>query len=93
MFLLRSDTNLFIAGPFYGAGLIAKLISTRQRLWGDATQKRLGVTNSMLRDMASLKMMGLNEVVGETVQNERVAETKKMEKWAWIKVWQNVIGK
>jgi len=46
----------------------------------------------MLSDMTGLKMTGLNEAVGEIVQNERVLETKRMESWAWIKVWQNVIG-
>jgi hypothetical protein len=46
----------------------------------------------MLREMSSLKMMGLDEVVGENVQAERVAETKRLESWAWIKIWQNVIG-
>jgi ATP-binding cassette subfamily C (CFTR/MRP) protein 1 len=62
------------------------------KLWADATQKRLAITSSMLREMSSLKMMGLDEVVGENVQAERVAETKRLESWAWIKIWQNVIG-
>jgi ATP-binding cassette subfamily C (CFTR/MRP) protein 1 len=72
--------------------VVANLIGNRQKLWADATQKRLAITSSMLREMSSLKMMGLDEVVGENVQAERVAETKRLESWAWIKIWQNVIG-
>jgi hypothetical protein len=45
----------------------------------------------MLRNMGSMKAIGLNDVVGETVQKERMAETKVMERWSWIKAWQNVI--
>ena len=65
----------------------------RQKLWVSATQRRLAVTSSMLRDMEGLKMMGLNHVVGESVQNERVIETKKRSSWSWMVVWQNAIGK
>lgn len=91
MTILVSFTNHAIIVPFYGASVVARLIGGRQRLWGDATQRRLGITGAMLKDMGSLKMMGLNDVVGEKVQTERVAETKVMERWAWLKVWQNTI--
>lgn len=74
-----------------GASIVAKLIGDRQKLWADATQKRITTTNMMLRDMSGLKMMGLTEVIGEIVQDERVRETKQMESWAWINVWQNVV--
>lgn len=37
-------------------------------------------------------MMGLTEIVGDIVQFERVRETEQMEAWAWVKVWQNVVG-
>jgi len=79
-------------GPFYGAALVAKHMPERQKTWADATQRRLAVTSSMLRDMDGLKMMGLNEVVGETVQNERILETNKRNRWVWMVVWQNAIG-
>jgi hypothetical protein len=46
----------------------------------------------MLKDMSGLKMMGLTDVVGDIVQEERVKETKQMESWGWINTWQNVIG-
>ena len=47
----------------------------------------------MLRDMSGLKMMGLTEVIGEIVQDERARETKQMEAAGWINVWQNVVCK
>jgi ATP-binding cassette subfamily C (CFTR/MRP) protein 1 len=75
-----------------GASVVAKLIGDRQKLWADATQKRITSTGSMLRDINGLKMTGLSEVMGDLVQDERVRETKQMEAWAWIKVWQNVVG-
>jgi len=46
----------------------------------------------MLRDMDGLKLMGLNEVLGEAVQDERVVETKKRNSWVWMIVWKNAIG-
>jgi ATP-binding cassette subfamily C (CFTR/MRP) protein 1 len=76
-----------------GASFVAKLVGDRQKLWADATQKRITTTSSMLRDMSGLKMMGLADFVGEIVQDERIRETKQMESWAWINTWKNVIGK
>jgi len=42
--------------------------------------------------MSGLKMMGLTEVMGDLLQAERIRETQKMEAWAWINVWKNVVG-
>jgi hypothetical protein len=47
----------------------------------------------MLNEMKSLKMMGLSEMMGDIVQEERVKETKRMEGFSWIKLWQNVVCK
>lgn len=46
----------------------------------------------MLSQMKSVKMIGLSGILGDIVQNERVKETRRMESWAWIMVWKNVIG-
>jgi len=46
----------------------------------------------MLKEMKSVKMTGLTDILGDIVQKERVEETKKMESWAWIMVWLNVVG-
>jgi ATP-binding cassette subfamily C (CFTR/MRP) protein 1 len=42
--------------------------------------------------MKSVKMMGLETTLAASLQDERVKETKLMEKWSWVKVWMNVIG-
>ena len=36
--------------------------------------------------------MGLEEKARDLLQDERNQETKKMEKFAWIMVWVNVVG-
>lgn len=58
-----------------------------------ATQRRIAITKSMLSDMKSLKMMGLTGMANHVVQNERIKETKKLERLMWMAVWNNVVGK
>lgn len=60
--------------------------------WSAATQRRIGVTKSMLNDMKSINMMGLTDLANGFVQEERVRETKKMETMNWAVVWKNVVG-
>ena len=76
-----------------GTSVITKLIGNSLKLWADATQKRLAITSQMLSQMKVVKMMGLSETLSKMVQDERVKETKRMEEYAWIMVWKNVIGK
>jgi hypothetical protein len=45
-----------------------------------------------LSEIKGLKMMGLEEKCGSLLQDERIKETKKMEKVKWIMVWINVVG-
>ncbi|THC99810.1 hypothetical protein EYZ11_000740 [Aspergillus tanneri] len=53
---------------------IAKYIPRRQREWGAAIQKRVTLTSSVLRNMKSVKMMGLQETIAWTIQRARVYE-------------------
>ncbi|KAF7714218.1 Uncharacterized protein PECH_000287 [Penicillium ucsense] len=53
---------------------VAKYVPRRQREWGAAIQKRVTLTSSILRNMKSVKIMGLQEIVARTVQNARVYE-------------------
>ncbi|RHZ63440.1 uncharacterized protein CDV56_107137 [Aspergillus thermomutatus] len=53
---------------------IAKYIPRRQREWGAAIQERVTLTSSVLRNMKSVKMMGLQETVARTIQRARVYE-------------------
>jgi hypothetical protein len=53
---------------------IAKYVPRRQREWGAATQKRVTLTSSVLGNMKSVKMMGLQETMARTIQRDRVYE-------------------
>ncbi|GAB1216265.1 hypothetical protein ATERTT37_005475 [Aspergillus terreus] len=53
---------------------IAKHVPRRQREWGAAIQKRVTLTSAVLRNMKSVKMMGLQETIARTVQGARVYE-------------------
>ncbi|GFF77533.1 hypothetical protein IFM62136_09593 [Aspergillus lentulus] len=53
---------------------IAKYVPRRQREWGAAIQKRVTLTSSVLRNMKSVKMMGLQETIARTIQRARVYE-------------------
>jgi ATP-binding cassette subfamily C (CFTR/MRP) protein 1 len=72
--------------------VITAKIGDRQRVWADATQKRVTLTSSIIREMKLVKTMGLTTRMGDMVQNERFEETKKMEAYTWVIVWMNVIG-
>jgi len=76
-----------------GSSVIANHIGKSQREWSDATQRRIKVTSSILKEMKSIKMTGLTDVMRDLVQTERIRETKKMESRAWMIVWLNVFGK
>lgn len=84
--------RLIFAVCTFGSSVVTKRIGNIQKVWADATQRRIATTSSMLRDMKTVKMMGLSNVMGDIVQGERITETKRMESRAWIIVWQNVIG-
>ncbi|RDW80919.1 hypothetical protein BP5796_05617 [Coleophoma crateriformis] len=75
-----------------GASWVTKVLGSTRRIWVEATQRRVSITTAMLNEMKSLKMMGLTDVIGETVQNQRVQETKQMEEFAWVIVWKNTIA-
>ncbi|GFF43248.1 metal resistance protein YCF1 [Aspergillus udagawae] len=53
---------------------IAKYVPRRQREWGAAIQKRITLTSAVLRNMKSVKMMGLQETIARTIQRARTYE-------------------
>ncbi|KAF7853431.1 hypothetical protein EAF04_010722 [Stromatinia cepivora] len=57
-----------------GNSWIARYVPKRQREWGAAIQKRVAITSSVLRNMKSVKMMGLSDKVGRIIQTSRVYE-------------------
>lgn len=72
--------------------MVAKFIADSQRIWADATQRRITLTSAVLSQMKVIKMIGLSDIMSDAVQTERVKETQRMESWAWIIVWLNVVG-
>ena len=68
------------------------MIGSRQANWSAATQKRISMTSEILMEIKAVKMMGLDTLVNEVLQTERVQETKKMEQFTWMMVWLNVVG-
>ncbi|KUJ09683.1 uncharacterized protein LY89DRAFT_761311 [Mollisia scopiformis] len=82
---------LLVVGTSFGSSMIAKSIGNKQRKWADATQKRVLNTSSVLNQMKSVKMMGLEATLAASLQDERIKETKLMEKWSKVKIWMNTI--
>ena len=74
--------NYFVVGK--------KMVSYR-KVWNEATQQRLGLTGSALRDMKSLRAMGLGPRLQSLLQNLRIRELHHM-KGFWAVIWMNIIG-
>lgn len=90
---LRLDSILTCLVSSVGSSIITRHIGDRQIKWSKATQQRIGKTSAVLNEIKSVKLMGLGERVSELLQEERVKETKCMEKKNWLMVWVNVVGK
>jgi ATP-binding cassette subfamily C (CFTR/MRP) protein 1 len=72
--------------------VITNYVGDCQATWAAATQQRLSMTSLVLGGIKGIKMTGLSEKASEMLQQERVNETRKMEKLHWIIVWKNVVG-
>ena len=70
---------------------MAGQIGSRQKVWLAAVQTRISLTASVLADMRSIKMLGLEKIIMEIIQLKRVQEMKFMRHWLWCNVWQNVL--
>ncbi|VUC22540.1 unnamed protein product [Clonostachys rosea] len=53
---------------------IGKTAPRLQRVWVDATEKRIGITATLIENMKSIKIMGVNKQMGDFVQAMRDAE-------------------
>jgi len=74
-----------------GTKRVAGQIGGRQKSWLEAVQTRIGLTASVLADMKSIKMLGLEKLILGIVQRKRIEETKFMRHWLWCDVWQNTL--
>ncbi|KAM5475676.1 hypothetical protein MauCBS54593_001368 [Microsporum audouinii] len=71
---------------------LSKRIAGKQKVWNAAVQKRIAVTSSMLGSMKSMKMMGMTEVVYDSIQEYRVQEIRSAMGYRWLSLWTNTIA-
>ena len=64
--------------------MISKILGDKQKVWLDATQKRFAITVSTPSQTKTMKMMGLDGVMNGTSKDERIKETRLMEKYSWV---------
>lgn len=75
------------------ASKVTKLIGPRQKVWIAAVQRRVGMTSSMLGSMKSVKMMGLSNVLFDTLQSQRVRELDLSKKFRVMGMWRMMLCK
>ncbi|CZR69716.1 related to multidrug resistance protein [Phialocephala subalpina] len=81
--LISVGINYFIVGK--------KMVGYR-KVWNEATQKRVALASSALRDVASLRMMGLGPRLQALLQSQRLRELQRMGGLRWMIIWMNIIG-
>jgi len=75
----------------YASSKVAKRIGPRQGIWAAAIQQRVGMTSSMLGSMKSVKMMGLSDVLSDTLQSQRVRELELSKKFRVMGMWRMLL--
>ncbi|KAL2071871.1 hypothetical protein VTL71DRAFT_13106 [Oculimacula yallundae] len=74
------------------AGQVTKLIGPRQKSWIAAVQTRVGMTSSMLGSMKSVKMMGLSNIMSETLQTQRLRELDLSKSFRVMGMWRMILS-
>ncbi|GAQ47010.1 hypothetical protein ASPNIDRAFT_189460 [Aspergillus niger] len=64
----------------------------RQKVWVGAIQRRVSIISSALKSMKSVKMLGLSEVLANTLQAQRERELDLSRDFRWLIVWLNVVA-
>ena len=75
------------------AGKVAAKIAPRQTDWVKAIQRRVGMTASMLANMKSVKMMGLSEILFDSLQSQRVRELNLSKRFRVMMMWRMLLCK
>lgn len=75
----------------YFAGKVAAKIAPRQKEWVKAIQRRVGMTASMLGNMKSVKMMGLGDILFDTLQSQRVRELDLSKRFRVMMMWRMLL--
>lgn len=72
--------------------VVGKRMVGFRKVWNEATQRRLGLTGSALRDMKSLRMMGLGPRLQTLLQSLRIRELHRMKGLRWMIIWMNIVA-
>ncbi|CZR60647.1 related to multidrug resistance protein [Phialocephala subalpina] len=71
---------------------VTKLVGPRQRQWVAAIQRRVSMTSSMLGSMKSVKMMGLSNILTDTLQDQRVRELDLSKHFRVMGLWRMMLS-
>ncbi|PYH68010.1 uncharacterized protein BO88DRAFT_405908 [Aspergillus vadensis CBS 113365] len=71
---------------------MATFMPARQKVWVGAIQRRVSIISSALKSMKSVKMLGLSEVLANTLQAQRERELDLSRDFRWLIVWLNVVS-
>jgi ATP-binding cassette, subfamily C (CFTR/MRP), member 1 len=71
--------------------ILARLQRKRRGIWLGAMQKRVGLTSKILDSMKSIKLSGISNNFAERLQQERLQEVRKANRFRWLTVWQNTV--
>ncbi|EED18831.1 multidrug resistance protein, putative [Talaromyces stipitatus ATCC 10500] len=69
---------------------MANIMSTRQKIWNGAIQRRIGMTSTMLGSMKNVKMMGLSGFMTRNIQEQRIHELDMATGYRWMVLSTNV---
>ncbi|KAH8900794.1 P-loop containing nucleoside triphosphate hydrolase protein [Thozetella sp. PMI_491] len=99
LYLLQRQTGWACIAPvllgiitLIGNSVIGKLIPKRMKQWQQAVQKRVAATSRLLRNMRSLKMMGLSSEMADSLQKTRVSELDLSANFRWLVAFMNLFG-
>ncbi|OJJ47369.1 hypothetical protein ASPZODRAFT_64884 [Penicilliopsis zonata CBS 506.65] len=76
----------------FGTGPISSRTAPAQKAWVERVEERVSVTSSMLKDMKSVKMLGLTEVFLGLITKLRVAELKTSSQFRKLLIWMVLIS-
>ncbi|GKZ48059.1 hypothetical protein AbraIFM66951_011809 [Aspergillus brasiliensis] len=70
---------------------MATFMPARQKVWVGAIQRRVSIISTALKSMKSVKMLGLSEVLANSLQAQRERELDLSRDFRWLIVWLNVM--
>ncbi|KAI3011010.1 hypothetical protein CBS147346_1211 [Aspergillus niger] len=79
-------------GSVLAIGPISNRSGQSQKQWVECVQARVTGTSSMLRDIKSIKMLGLSRVMFQKVSNLRKIELKTSERFRKLLIWEIIIS-